>query len=362
MDKKLLHTFIKQDNRSYNNFYKLYYSIEEINTKIYDKYYNKEFYLLSDRIDGFGGRTMSLFSLMYFATIFKNHTNSNKIPIILHWIRNDGMGCNFFELFDSIENETLSLIEDTNPHNKWRTLHDKYHPSYPRIYRQIQDLDYYKNKKAVHNAKQIDSIYNITNSKNIKIWENGVNFYANAYVKINDVIQKRGNDLLKEINRDRLIGIHIRTSDLHKLNLQYYVDFIRTYNLEQYTFIVASQDNEDIDYFEKAFPNTKFIKQFVPINSIKDKTKHQLYYNLAYFDNKTRKEIMYTDTLDYYLLSLCKVIITNSRNSNVNNKEISSYIKSLLLYNNNLAISLYKGSDCKTFCNIIADKLNKALE
>ncbi len=358
MNRQVLKSLIPQDQRTYNNFFKLFYSkIEADNKDIYNEYFNKKFYLLSDRIDGLGGRITGLYSLIYFAKVYKDYFNSDKITIILHWIRNDGMGANFYDLFDVQNNNLFEIIEDTNFTNPWKLPHDKYLPDYPRIYREIKDLEYYRDKKAIHNRKYIDSMYDTYDYNNIKLWKNKTNFYINEYITVKKHIKESADKLLENKDISKLIGLHIRTSDLKKLNLEYYANFIQTYGLQNYIFIVASQDNDDINFFRHKFPNTTFIKQYVKINSICDPKEKLPYYNLGYYDNQTRKEIMYYDMIDYYLLSLCSVIITNSRNTLNNNKEVSSFIKNLLMYGNRLVISLFKNSNCNNLSSDIKTEI-----
>ena len=345
MNSRITRYHIPNHQRTYDNFYKYFYTSEEQDNELYDTYFNKQFYLLSDRVDGLGGRLTSLFSLIYFTTLLQKHFKRNDIPIVLHWIRNDGMGCNFNDLFETKQNK-VTILEDNNFSNEWKYPHDHNKPGYFRIYRDIDHLSLYDNAKAIHIRKCIDSMFGIQESHGIKLWQNISGFASKDYVFLNESIVKRGNSLLGDIDSTKLIGIHIRGTDLPKLNLHYYINFIKTYKLQNHTFIIASQHDRDIEAFKKFLPDTTFIKQEIKINSLRISRFNHQYYSMMFLDKKQRKRAMEQDMVDFYLLSKCKLVITNSRNCVENNKEISSFIKALILFCGCRVVCLYNKSEC----------------
>ena len=341
----VLRKFLRQNRRTYDNFYKLYYTLEESNdTSIYDKYFDKEFYFLSDRIDGLGRRFLSLFSIIIFVEKYYQYYEYNeKIPIIIHWIRNDSVGCNFYDLFQQKPNNIIDIVEDNNFNNLWKSPHDDYLDNYPRIYKISQEMEKYGGKKAIHIRKIYEMYSNYDEYGKIFLWKNLENICMKPYIDFHNNIIERGQQYIPNPH-DTYIGIHIRTTDIRKLKLEFFKNFIKLYNLQEFKFILCSQDNNDLKFFQFEFPNTTFIKQEIQINSLfspqANKNIRQ-FFNLGYYDNNTRKEISRQDMVDYYLLSKCKIIITNNY---VRDNKISAFTQSLLFLHKPLVISLNNNS------------------
>lgn len=330
-------------------------------------------YLIADRCDGLCCRLINIFTQNIYAILLKDYciknnkklwlNNDNKINILIHWILNDSVPLKFENFFIiNKNNKDIDYYINYDNNLKFKTENNHYI--------NFIECKYTEHLKiiGINHHKFIENIYDYIIENNIKIIKNKYNITSNNYIDFNNNIKSKGDKLLK--NNKNLIGIHIRTKDIKKINLNKITEFINTYNLKNYTFVLSSMDEDDLKFFQNIFPTTTFIKQQIlydaigTCDEIKELQEKHNNYNIKFKIGFMSKEDMFKsieqDLIDYYLLSKCKFIIGTSRSSSLN--RISSFSKSLVLFNNNIIFAINNNSDTLEFNKIISEEINKIID